>query len=115
MEGVGRVLVVATAGAGGDLQPLLSAALALRDRGHQTTFLGDRAVSRSLHALGLEAETLPSELDLGPTLVAAIREAMETTGGDLGAAGPIVQDRMADWAERVAEPVADSLRDHPPA
>src|ERR1041385_3800781 len=113
--GVGRFLVVATAGAGGDLQPLLAAALALRDRGHQTTFLGDRSVGRSLRALGLDAETLPPELDLGPTLVAAIRDAMDTTGGDLAASGPIVQGRMGRWAERVAEPIAAAVRDHRPA
>jgi UDP:flavonoid glycosyltransferase YjiC (YdhE family) len=112
---VGRVLVVATAGAGGDLQPLLSASLALRDRGHDTIFLGDRSVGRSLHTIGLDAEALPSELDLGPALVAAIRDAMDTTGGDLAAAGLEVQDRMARWAERVAEPVADVIRGHDPA
>src|SRR5262245_20355672 len=35
-----RVLVVATSGAGGDLQPLVSAALALRDRGHRLLAAG---------------------------------------------------------------------------
>ena len=112
---MGRVLVVATAGAGGDLQPLLAAALALRDRGHRTIFLGDRSVGRSLHELGLEGETLPPELDLGPTLSAAIRDAMDTTGGDLVASGPIVQVRMAEWAQQVAEPIAVAVRDHHPA
>ena len=112
---MGGVLVVATAGAGGDLQPLLSAALALRDRGHETIFLGDRSVDRSLGALNLRAETLPSRLDLGPTLVAAIRDAMQTTGGDLIVAGSIVQDRMADWARQVAGPVGDAVRGHHPA
>jgi UDP:flavonoid glycosyltransferase YjiC (YdhE family) len=113
--GMGRVLVVATAGAGGDLQPLLAAALALRDRGHEAMFLGDRSVSRSLRSLDLDAETLPPELDLGPTLVAAIRDAMEATGGDLVASGPMVQDRMAEWAGRVAEPIAVAVRDRQPA
>jgi len=111
----GSVLVVATAGAGGDLQPLLAAALALRDRGHETMFLGDRSVGRSLRGLGLDVETLPPELDLGPTLAAAVREAMDATGGDLFASGPIVQHRMAEWAGRVAEPVAVAVRDHRPA
>ena len=113
--GVERVLVVATAGAGGDLQPLLAAALALRDRGHETVFLGDQSVRRSLGALDLDAETLPPELDLGPTLVAAIRDAMERTRGDHVAAGPIVRDRMAEWAKRAAEPVADAVRNHHPS
>jgi UDP:flavonoid glycosyltransferase YjiC (YdhE family) len=110
-----RVLVVATAGAGGDLQPLLAAAVALRDRGHETIFLGDRSVARSLRALALDTETLPPELDLGPALVGAIRDAMEATGGDLVAAGPIVQDRMAEWAGRVARPIAVAVRQHHPA
>ncbi len=113
---MGRVLVVATAGAGGDLQPLLAAVLALRDRGgHQTIFLGDRSVGRSLEGLNLDLEMLPAELDLGPTLVAAIRDAMQMTGGDLAAAGPVVQERMADWARRAAQPVADAVRRHQPA
>jgi len=113
-SGVGRALVLATAGAGGDLQPLLAAALALRDRGHETVFLGDRSVHRALRSLELDAETLPEALDLGPTLVGAIRDAMTSTGGDLVAAGPIVQARMADWAGWVAEPVADAVRHHHP-
>jgi hypothetical protein len=49
-----RVLVLATAGAGGDLQPLVAAALALRTRGHETLFLGDGSVERSLRPLGIE-------------------------------------------------------------
>ena len=111
---MGRVLVVATAGAGGDLQPLLAAALALRDRGHETTFVGDRSVRRSLLPLHLDVETLPAEFDLGPTLVSAVRDAMAATGGDLVASGPILQDRLADWARRVADPVAHAVRDHHP-
>src|SRR5207247_8982435 len=89
-----RFLVVATAGAGGDLPPLIAAALALRDRGHETFFVADRSVEHTLAGLGVEVRVLPSELDLGPRLVAAIREAMAATGGDLGAAGPLVETRM---------------------
>jgi UDP:flavonoid glycosyltransferase YjiC (YdhE family) len=112
---VGRILVVATSGAGGDLQPLLAAALALRDRGHEPVFLGDRSVGRSLRSLDLDVETLPPELDLGPTLSAAVRAAMEATGGDLAAAGLILQDRLAEWAGRAAEPIAAAVRVHHPA
>jgi hypothetical protein len=43
-----RILVVATAGAGGDLQPLMSAASALRERGHELTVLGDRSDERDV-------------------------------------------------------------------
>jgi UDP:flavonoid glycosyltransferase YjiC (YdhE family) len=112
---VSRILVVATAGAGGDLQPLVASALALRDRGHQTLFLGDRSVQRVLRDIGANTEILPPELDLGPRLAGAIREAMAATGGDLVAAGPIVQEQMAAWAQQTAGPVEAALRRHRPA
>ena len=111
---MGRVLVVATAGAGGDLQPLMSAATAVRDRGHELIVLGDRSVERSLAGLKVKTEVLPPELDLGPTLGGAIRDAMAASDGDLAAAGPIVQDRMATWADDVAGPVARAVGTHRP-
>ena len=104
-----RILVVATGGAGGDLQPLVAAALALRERGHETPFAGDGSVQRSLRELGVAVELLPPELDLGPRLAGSIREAMATTSGDLAAAGPIVQQRMASWAREVAAPVSEAI------
>ncbi|HEU5002568.1 MAG TPA: nucleotide disphospho-sugar-binding domain-containing protein [Actinomycetota bacterium] len=110
----GRALVIATAGAGGDLQPLVAAALALRERGHETVFVGDASVARSLGPLGIETEVLASELDLGPRLVGAVRDAMSSTGGDLAAAGPIVRARMTAWAEEVALPVAEIARTRAP-
>jgi len=106
---VARVLVVATAGAGGDLQPLVAAALALRDRGHETLFIGDRSVERTLAGLGFAVEALAPEHDLGPNLVAAIREAMAVSDGDLGRAGPLVQQRMTTWAQAAAVPVAAAV------
>jgi UDP:flavonoid glycosyltransferase YjiC (YdhE family) len=112
---VSRILVVATAGAGGDLQPLVAAALALRDRGHEAIFLGDRSVQRAVRDVGGDTEILPPELDLGPRLAGAVREAMAATEGDLVAAGPIVQEQMAAWAGQTAEPVAAALRRHRPA
>jgi UDP:flavonoid glycosyltransferase YjiC (YdhE family) len=105
-----RYLVVATGGAGGDLQPLIAAALALRRRGHEVFFAGDASVQRALAGLGLEAEVLPAELDLGPRLIAAVRNAMAETGGDLAAAGPIVEQRLAVWAEETGAAVQSSVR-----
>lgn len=108
-----RFLIVATGGAGGDLPPLIAAALALRRRGHETLFAGDRAVERTLGGVGLEVQVLPPELDLGPRLIAAIGEAMAMTGGDLEAAGPLVEERLAVWAQQVAAavaPIAGELR-----
>ena len=111
---MGRVLVLATAGAGGDFQPLMSAASALRDRGHGITVLGDRSVERSLAGLKMRTEVLPPDLDLGPTLGGAIRDAMTATGGDLAAAGPIVRERMTAWAIDVAGPIARAIRSQRP-
>lgn len=109
-----RVHFVATAGAGGDLQPLLATAVALRDRGHDVSLVGDRSVERAVVDLSMEAEALPPEYDLGPALVAAVRDAMSEAGGDVTQAGPIVQHRMTDWAEAVAPAVASSIRARKP-
>jgi hypothetical protein len=89
-----RVLVVATAGAGGDLQPLVAAALALQSHGHEVFFVGDGSVERALRGVNVPIEVLAPELDLGPRLGAAIRDAMASTGGDLVAAGPLVAARV---------------------
>lgn len=101
-----RVLVVATGGAGGDLQPLLAVAQALRERGHEVHFVGDRSVQRAVADFADEMELLPDELDLGPRLVNSIREAMVATGGDLAAAAPLLQASMGSWAREVSGPVA---------
>lgn len=109
-----RILFVATAGAGGDLQPLVAAASALKDRGHAVHLVGDEATGRAVAGLGFEVTTLPPELDLGPALVGAIRDAMEATGGDLGAAGALLGPRMTEWAKAVAAPVAGVISDYGP-
>ncbi|HEU5224752.1 MAG TPA: nucleotide disphospho-sugar-binding domain-containing protein [Actinomycetota bacterium] len=106
-----RVVVVATAGAGGDLPPLAGAAVALRDRGHEVLFVGDGTVERSLRPIGLSGQVLPPEVDLGPRLIAAVRDAMATTSGDLAAAGPVVRERMTGWAREAATPVSDAVRE----
>jgi len=110
-----RITVVATAGAGGDLQPLVAASLALRSRGHEISFVGDASVADVVEPLGVEATVLPASLDLGPRLVAAIRDAMTASGGDPAQAGPLVQQRLADWAAQTAGPVEDALRLDDPA
>ena len=104
-----RFLIVATGGAGGDLPPLIAAAQALRERGHETSFIGDAAVDRALSGLELEVQVLPAELNLGPRLASAVREAMTTTGGDLKAAGPMVERALAAWAKEVAGPVGQAI------
>jgi len=111
---VSRFLFVATAGAGGDLPPLVSAALGLRDDGHEVHFIGDRSVARQARKLGFASESLPSELDLGPRLAAAIRDGMASGAGDLEVAGRIVDEHMGAWATAVAEPVRLATRQHKP-
>ena len=76
-----RVTVVATAGAGGDLQLLVAAALALRDRGHETRFVGDQSVQRLLRPIGIETETLLPELPLADFNAAAGRSLTATIRG----------------------------------
>ena len=104
-----QFLIVATGGAGGDLQALVAAALAVRGRGHRIAFLGDRSVGRALSALGVDVQVLPPELDLGPRLAGAVREAMVATGGDIVGAGPIVEQRLAQWSGEVAEPISRAI------
>lgn len=105
-----RFLVLALGGAGGDLPPLLGGALALREREHDIHFVGDAAVARTLHPQGIDVEVLPAELDLGPRLVGIIRNAMTATGGDPAAAGALVEQGLAQWADETATPVAEASR-----
>lgn len=102
--------MVATSGAGGDVQPLIAAALALRSRGHEILFVADDVVEQCLAPVDVEVALLPPELDLAPRLAGAIDAAMESAGGDLAAAGTLVRDEMSRWAREVANPVAESLR-----
>ena len=111
-----QVVVVATAGAGGDLQPLVASALALERRGHDVTYVGDGSVARSLAPLGIDVSALPAELDLGPRLGAIIKEAMAASGGDQSVAGPMVQKGLTHWAGETAVEVGKVLNGlHPDA
>jgi UDP:flavonoid glycosyltransferase YjiC (YdhE family) len=112
---VDGLLVVATAGAGGDLQPVLAAALALRKAGHEVRFIGDRSVSAALEPLGISVDVLAPEFDLGPRLVAAVHEGMVASGGDPAGAGGYVREALADWARDVAAPVAAVVREASPS
>ena len=109
-----QFLIVTIGRAGGDLQPLVAAALAVRDGGHQIAFLGDGSVGRALRPLGVDVQVLPSELDLGPRLAGAIRSAMAATAGDIHAAGPIIEQRMAEWAGEAAQPIGRAIAQRRP-
>jgi UDP:flavonoid glycosyltransferase YjiC (YdhE family) len=112
---VAKLLIVATGGAGGDLPPLVAAALALRERGNETVFAADIAVQRMLHPLGIEVDLLPGELDLGPRMASVVQKAMQETGGDLGLAGPLLQRGMTVWAHDVALPIGELIERHRPS
>ena len=109
-----EILVVATGGAGGDLPPLIAASLALRERGHEITFIGDASVRRTLAPLHVEVEILPAEVDLGPRLAGVVQGAMQATGGDLAKAGPMLQRGMTVWAHDVAKPISLAIDRHRP-
>jgi EryCIII-like glycosyltransferase len=103
-------LVLATGGAGGDLPPLMASMLGLRDRGHRTILVGDASVAGVAGEVDADVDVLAPALDLGPRLIAAIRDAMREVGDDPSAAGPIVRDRMSAWAQDVAAAVETIAR-----
>jgi UDP:flavonoid glycosyltransferase YjiC (YdhE family) len=111
---VSEILVVATGGAGGDLPPLVAASLALRERGHEITFIGDASVQAMLAPLQVDVEVLPTEVDLGPRQVRLVQDAMQASGGDLAKAGPLLQRGMTVWAHDVAARIAKSIERHRP-
>src|SRR5437763_923618 len=103
---VAEILVVATGGAGGDLPPLLAASLALRDRGHEVTFVGDASVEHVVAPFHLAVDVLPKEVDLGPRIARVAHEAMQATAGDRAKAGPMIQRGLTVWAHDVARPLS---------
>ena len=94
-----KILVIATGGAGGDLQPLLAVTLGLRKRGHELVFFGDTTVAAALRGTDIETIVAEPEHDLGPRLIAAIKEGQ---GLALTAQGELVRQRMAAWSEELA-------------
>jgi UDP:flavonoid glycosyltransferase YjiC (YdhE family) len=77
-------------------------------------FLGDASVGHALSPLGVSVDVLPPELDLGPRLSGAVREAMNNSRGDLVAAGLAVQKGLERWAHEIAEPIKKAAIDHAP-
>ena len=101
-----RFAVVATAGAGGDLPPLIAVAKGLGDRGHDVRFIGDASVANALRGVGGEADVLPPELDLGPRLTAALRAASDAPPEEAGAA---IRAAVARWAVELWPAVSEIL------
>lgn len=106
-----KILVLATAGAGGDLQPLMAVALKLASRGCELVFFGDSSVAATVQPLGIETIVAPPEHDLGPRLIAAIREAQ---GLEQSAQGDLVRQRMALWSAELAPAVQRLIHERQP-
>jgi UDP:flavonoid glycosyltransferase YjiC (YdhE family) len=106
-----KFLILATGGAGGDLQPLVAAVLGLRQRGHPLTFLGDESVANVLQPLGIETVVLSPEHDLGPRIIAAVRDSQGLAGP---AQGEFVERRLSDWAKELAHTVQGYISTYAP-
>ena len=104
-----RFLVLATAGAGGDLQPLLAVGTGLSARGHDVMFAGDGSVAAELEGSDEECLVLPPEHDLGPVLGGAIRESMSLP--DAASQAALIRGRIEAWSSNLAQPVRDLIRD----
>ncbi len=106
-----KILILATAGAGGDLQPLVAVTLGLVSRGHEILVFGDHSVASAVKDLGLETVVSPPAYDFGPRLIAAIRDGQ---GLEPGAQGELVQQRTAAWSSEFATAVQRLIREHKP-
>ncbi len=106
-----KILVLATAGAGGDLQPLVAVTLGLIERGHEILVFGDNSVESAIKDLGIEIAVSPPAYDFGPRLISAIRDGQ---GLEPAAQGELVQQRTAAWASELAARVQSLIREHKP-
>lgn len=104
-----KIAILATAGAGGDLQPLMAVALGLRERGHELVFFGDVAVAATITDKSIATVVTAPEHDLGPRLIAAIKEGQ---GLEVSAQGELVRQRMEAWSEGLALAVERFLQEH---
>ena len=104
-----RLLVVATAGAGGDLQPLVSAPLAMAARGHEISFVADQSVQQTVGNARHESRSRTRRAAIG-TAPSWRRAAGDGCGrGRSRRSGLIVQAQIADWARETAQPVAEAV------
>ncbi len=106
-----KIMVLATAGAGGDLQPLVAVTLGLVKRGHEIVVVGDQSVADALQSLGIRALTMPPAYDFGPRLIAAIRDGQ---GLEPTAQGELVLQRTEAWSNELAAAVAPLVREQEP-
>jgi UDP:flavonoid glycosyltransferase YjiC (YdhE family) len=113
-RGVGirrRILIVATSGGGGDLQPLVALAMGLRERGAQVETFGDASVRTSMARLGVETIVADPELDLARQY-AIVAEQTQHLQPELQ--GERMRERLVGWAERLALSIERAIEtEHP--
>ncbi len=101
-----KVLVLAMGGAGGDLQPLMAAAVGLLERGHRVAFVGDAAVARTVARRGITCTEIPPEQDMGRILGGVFKRL-----GDLSLAeqGRVITEEIAAWSEDVGALISEVI------
>lgn len=87
----------------------MALATELAIRGNDVAVVGDAQVAKLAAGLGYPTIALPARLDLGPRLVDAIRHAMSAAEGDHAAAGPYVEEQLAQWSRDMATPTAQAI------
>ena len=65
-----RILILGSSGGGGDWPPLVAAAVALTQAGHEIIYLADGGIANATAGSGLTIESVPPGLDL-PSAIAA--------------------------------------------
>ncbi|MHC4828324.1 MAG: glycosyltransferase family protein [Planctomycetota bacterium] len=100
-----RILVLGSFGGGGDWPPLIAAALALADAGHEILFFGDEELATVTAGTGLAIVPVPRGRDLATRIQKWQLEREENPAAPL----PIFE-----WAEDVAPLALDLARSHTP-
>jgi UDP:flavonoid glycosyltransferase YjiC (YdhE family) len=100
-----RILVLGSFGGGGDSPPLIAAALALAEAGHEIVFFGDEELAKVTAGTALAIVPVPRGRDLS-TLIQKWRLEREEN--------PAAPLPIFDWAEDVAPLALDLARSHPP-
>ncbi len=106
-----RVLALASAGAGGDLQPLLALVSQLHKRGHRVLLFGGREVASAVSGVGIGTLASRPELDLGPRFIAMRQETMSLPVQEQGRE---VGKRLGGWGLEVAADLEKVVREERP-
>ena len=101
-----RILIVATSGGGGDLQPLLALAAGLSKAGHQVAAFGDASVRATMTSLGVETIISDPALDLARQY-AIVAEQTKDLPPDRQAER--MRERLVGWSEQLAVAIEDAV------